>query len=514
MSQDDLEQKRLKRFLERRHPEYEDKKEHWEFLESSYAGGRGWFEANIFRYYKEGNSEFEGRKKRAYRFNHTKEVVDLVDKHLFKQEIARSEDAPESVKKFWRLSTMNHLSIREFAHRISNRSSTFGRIWVVVDSSYLNPEGVMSIADEKSEKFRTYAYIVTPKSVLDMSLDDFGDLNWILIHEQVRDDENPIDSSGDVIDRYRLWTKEDWTLFTVKREGRKSTVFKEGPFPHSLGEVPVIPADCFISDEEYTSSGLIDDVAYMDRAATNYMSCTDTIIHDQTFSQLAIPAQAIAPEDKDETKEAITTMGTKRIFTYDGEGGGKPFYLSPDVKQAELIMTVVNKIIAQIYHTVGLAGERTKDDNSQGIDNSSGVAKAYDFERVNSLLAAKADSLEVVENKIARLVAKWNGEEVDPEAKLVSYPDNFDVRGLYDEFEISARLSLIEAPDLVRREQMESMIDKLFPNIKKDLREKMTKELEEWPVHEVVEPGAVSGKGAIAKEGKNSLANSLVKGKK
>jgi len=178
-----------------------------------------------------------------------------------------------------------------------------------------------------------------------------------------------------------------------------------------------------------------------------------------------------------------------------------------------LIITVINKIIGEIYHTVGLAGERTKDDNSQGIDNSSGVAKAYDFERVNSLLAAKADSLEVVENKLAWLVAKWNGEDIAPEARLVSYPDNFDTRSLYDEFEISARLSLIEAPDLVRRRQMEMLIDKLFPKIKAELREKMLSELQSWPP-KIEEVEGATGKGTIAKEGKNSLANKLVKGKK
>jgi hypothetical protein len=51
---------------------------------------------------------------------------------------------------------------------------------------------------------------------------------------------------------------------------------------------------------------------------------------------------------------------------------------------------MVNKIIGEIYHSVGMAGERTKQDNAMGIDNSSGVAKAYDFERMNAMLATKA----------------------------------------------------------------------------------------------------------------------------
>jgi len=249
---------------------------------------------------------------------------------------------------------------------------------------------------------------------------------------------------------------------------------------HGLGIVPVVLADNIISDEEYCAQSLIDEIAYLDRAVANYLSNLDAIIQDQTFSQLAMPAQNVLPGEDNYTK--LTEMGTKRIFLYDGEGGAQPFYLSPDPKQAQMILAVINKIISEIYHTVGLAGERTKQDNAVGIDNSSGVAKAYDFERVNALLAAKADSLEAVENKIAHIVAKWSGEDARIEKDLVSYPDDFDTRGLYDEFDIAARLMLISAPDAVRQEQMKAVLDKLFPQLAKDLRKKMEAELKSWPV--------------------------------
>ncbi len=119
---------------------------------------------------------------------------------------------------------------------------------------------------------------------------------------------------------------------------------------------------------------------------------------------------------------------------------------------------------------------------------SAGVAKAYDFERVNALLAAKADSLEMTENKIVRLVCLWNGEKVDDEQKLVSYPNNFDTRGLYDEFDLAARLMLVDAPDSVRREQMQSVLDKLFPQLPQAKRAEIEKELKDWPPQDVVDP--------------------------
>ena len=544
--------------ISRRHPEYERLQSHWEFLENTYKGGREWFnEGNIFKYLKEGDKEFKDRLLRAYRFNHTREVVDLVDKYLFKMPISRNESAPESVKRFWKNVTLGGLDIRDFMKRVSNKTSRLGRIWIVVDTN--KNEEIKSIADEKRSGARTYAYTVDPINVCDMSYDDNNKLNWILIHEQVRDDEDPLTSSGNMLSRYRLWERHQSTVITVDsgmqsnpgtkaavnainsgRTGHVSTIdpgavsigggmriIVDEPTPHDFGAVPVFHADHVISDELYWSPSMIDDVAYLDRAVANYLSNLDAIIQDQTFSQLVIPAGGIPDEttfeDDKTTKEKMVALGTSRIFTFNAEAGSAPQFISPDVKQAEIILTVINKIVAEIYHTTGLSGERTKDDNGAGIDNSSGVAKAYDFERVNSMLAAKADSLELVEKKLAQFVAQWNGDEIKDEERLVSYPDNFDVRGLRDEFSIASNLSLIEAPDAVRREQMLILINKLFPQLKNDLLEKMKKEIEKWPPKP--EPEAVSGQPAqpgksgrsgsqqqeFKKAATNSLANKAVK---
>lgn len=473
-------QKKLRNLVDRRHPEYVANKDHWKFLESTYEGGREWFkEGNIFRYVKEGNGEFADRVERCYRFNHTKEVVDLLNKYLFKQNIIRNtDDAPESVKRFWTNATKNNLGIRDFMRQVGRKSSVAGRVAIVVDNN-ASTTGVISKADEAAAGVRTYAYAVGPAQILDFSWGEDGELLWILLMEIARDDVDPLTSSGENKNRWRLWTRNEWFLFEERKVGRngRTQIVQIDSGNHALAAVPVVLCDHIITDEDYVAPSFIDDIAYLDRAVANYLSNLDAIIQDQTFSQLAMPAQNVLPGS--DTAKVLQEMGTKRVFLYDGEGGHPPMYLSPDPKQAQMVLSMVNKIINEIYHTSGMAGERTKEDNSLGIDNSSGVAKAYDFERVNALLQAKADSLEVTENRIARLVAKWNGESI--EADLVSYPDNFDTRGLYDEFDIAARLMLIEAPDEVRQEQMKAVIEKLFPQVAKAIKETMMNSLKEWP---------------------------------
>lgn len=462
----------LQALIKRRHPEYEESLAHWNFMELCYDGGRKWFDGNIFRYHKEGEVEFKDRIARAYRFNHSKEIVDLVGKYIFKSKIFRNTDnAPKEVTDFWsKTNKSGTISIQRFIRQLERMSSVFGRVWVVVDNTSIDS--------------REYGYIVKPQNVLDLSYDDEGNLNWILILETYRDDDDPLESTGEISERFRLWTKNEWFLFKAESVPGSSVDVRVSQIDtgaHNLGIVPVFAADHNDNDSLYSSPALIGDIAYLDRACANYLSNLDAIIQDQTFSQLAMPAQGLMPGEDAHNK--MIEAGTKRIFTFDGEGGNHPFYLSPDVKQAELIITAISKIINEIYHTVGMAGERTKQDNSIGIDNSSGVAKAYDFERVNALLATKAVSLKQAEVKIVILVLLWNGiadqyteEEI---SSWITYPETFDVRGISDEFSIASNLALIEAPLEMRKEQLRTLVDKLYPRLKEDLKNKMLKEIDD-----------------------------------
>lgn len=481
---------KLHKLIARRHPLYKGMKAHWEFLEATYNGGREWFGSNIFRYHKEGDGEYSDRVARAYRFNHTREVVDLINKYLFRGEIHRNyEDAPKQVVTFWKNVDGRGTDIKEFAKSVSQKSSIAGRTWVIVDNKMTEETQAVSVADE--QEGGVYAYAVSPLDVLDMSWGDDGALNWILIREYYRDDSDPFESSGKVSQQYRLWTRNDWYLVRSKNVNAAGEIvtshveLSSGGYEladeghHGLSMVPAICVDNVIGDGKWTTPALINDIAYLDRAVANYLSNLDAIIQDQTFSQLAMPAQNIMPGE--EAYEKMLELGTKRIFVYDGEGGAGPHFLSPDPRQAQLIISAIQQIINEIYHSVGLAGERTKADNAKGIDNSSGVAKSKDFERVNSLLISKADSLEVFENRLVHLVAAWSGAKLDSnDDDLVEYSDSFDVRGLYDEFDIAMQLALIEAPTTLRSEQMNQVVKKLFPVLSKELKERIKKDVEEW----------------------------------
>lgn len=480
---------------ERRHPEYQNKVDHWGFLNSTYESSRAWFKENIFKFTREGDETYAGRLLRAYRFNHTREVVDLVNKYLFKTAPQRSEDVPEYLKRFRKRATMSGLAIEDFERQVSRLASIYGRVYVVVDNNA--SDEVVTVADEKSGAVKLYAYTVKPQDFLDCGYDDNGRFKWVLLREIQRDDDDPFNCSGHCEELFRLWTTDKWYLFEPRRKRNKVTWTLKAEGEHNLGMVPVIKADHIESDNRYAVPALIEDIAYLDRAIANYLSNLDQIINDQTFSQLVMPAQGVlgtsgvaghvlADEtDPDTIKAArrVVKMGTSQIMLFDGEGGMAPSYIAPDPRQANLIITTIKQVINEIYHTVGLAGERTKQDNSQGIDNSSGVAKAYDFEKVNGLLSAKANAMQNFANRLEGLARAWNGEKDtldQPEEPAVLYSTNFDVRSLSDDLAIAQQLSLLSVPMEVRQVQLTGIVEKIWPMMSAAQRKKLEKAIANW----------------------------------
>lgn len=471
----------LSRVIGRKHPEYDRNLPEWLFYKATYDGGRPWFEKNIFKYIKEGTDEYAERVERAYRFNHTREVVDLVNKYIFKADIARKEDAEDYITSFWNNATLQKRDIEHFMQITSALASIYGRIWIVVDSN--SPSGIVTKADAKKLKSRVYTYTVAPTDVLDVSFAEDGELNWIKIREAERDDADPFSYTGKINEKVRIWTRDKWYLY--KTASPTNTNYElEDSGTHGLGIVPVTYLDHSETENPFTSTALIAEIAYLDKAVANYLSNLDAIIQDQTFSQLVIPAEAIAFSEDDETNlgAKLLEFGTKRIFLYhSGESNTKPDFISPDPKQADVILAMINKIISEIYHSVGMAGERTKQDNAVGIDNSSGVAKAYDFERMNAMLATKAKALEFCENRIVRLVKAWHGDlsNFDDVEDYVEYSRDFDVRNLSNEFDIANNLAIIDAPKTLRHQQMKSLVDKLYPQLSKKLKEEIEKDVED-----------------------------------
>lgn len=492
---------------QRRHPEYNQKLKHWIFCQETYDGGRQWFVNNVHKYIKEGDREFELRRERSFRFNHTREVVNLLTKYLYKEGAIRNMDnAPDCIKKYWCHSMLYGGDINTLMKAACSQSSITGDAWIITDTT---ADEAINTVSENGGKDRVYSYIVKPQDMLDFAYDSTGDLAWILFRVASRDDQDPFVSDPTIRENYIIWTKTNFYVMQeviIKQEygvtssaamsyglGTPDSVYKPKfrlikSGENKIGVIPAVRVPHIQDGNVYCKNGLIDDIVYLDRANANYCSNLDAIIQDQTFSQLVMPASGLdtGSAQEGDAERKILDMGTKRIFTYSSDATVGPNFISPDASQAKLIIEVMQTIVNEIYHSIGLAGERTSTDNGIGSQSSSGAAKAYDFDRLNAMLKSKADIMELVENQLVNMVLLWNGQKVidnseNDDNTLVKYPDTYDVRGLPDEFDIAQNLMVVQAPDTVRRQQMTNLVEKLFPKLKQGLRDEMTKDIQSWP---------------------------------
>lgn len=443
----------FKKLVSRTHPKYSEYSARWTFWKDSYLGGPDYVNSYLFKYFKEGAEEFAQRKERAYRENHTKKVVDLINSYLFKED-AKRKTSNTKIKAFHDNFDGKGTSISQFMKKLALWASVEGRMYVVMDKRPLpEEERTGTQADNIDPSAQPYCYMVFPQDVKDIAFDENGAVRWALIRETKRDDEDPLNCTGDVSEFYRLWMPGKWMLLT-----KEGNVQEEGDT--GLDIVPIVIVDSEENDE-YVGQSLIGDVAYLDRAIFNNWSRLDTIVCDQTFSQLIFPVEGLPAEilTNEKLREQFLTLATNRIILYSAAAQAPPCFISPDASQADFILRMIESQITKLYASIGLQGEVGNE-----VKTESGVSKAYDFDKLNKMLASRAGNLEQAEIHINKIFSKWTDIQADVE---VEYPDEFDVKSLSDEVALAQELALLDVSETFTKEIMKAVALKALPKADK-----------------------------------------------
>lgn len=148
-------------------------------------------------------------------------------------------------------------------------------------------------------------------------------------------------------------------------------------------------------------------------AIFNLCSELREILRNQAFSILCYPLTSLI--NKNSIEEGITT-GTDYVLPFDGEKGQPPLFISPSAEQASLIQAEIARLVDDIYRQANLTSVvavQTK---------QSGVAKQWDFEQTNQILADMAENCEIGEREIIKTLGLWTNEEI--EYKVI-YPRDF-----------------------------------------------------------------------------------------
>lgn len=390
------------------HPEYLTHFKRWEFLRSSYLGSYEYKMGEyLTKYQYEADSEYFRRIATTPYDNHVKSIVHIYNSFLYRQPIKRDfgniAGTPE-LDSFMRDTDLEGRSFESFMRDVNTWSTVYGSCVVLLDKPQSNAR---TRAEELQQGIRPYASIYTPENVLDWEYSrqpsGYYDLTYLKLLEVEQ-------KAYGMNARYyiREFTKDTIRLSEYNAEKGKSQIMEE--MPNELGIIPAVWVYANRSPIRGIGVSEVGDIADMSNAIFNELSEIEQTIRLSTSPSLV------------KTPEVDAAAGPGAIITVPNETDPnlKPYLLQPSGQSVEAILKSIDEKIVAIDRMACMSGIRTAQTRQQ-----SGIAMMTEYSMLDAKLTEKAKSLELAEEQLFRLFAKWQGVEFDGE---IEYPMAFHIR--------------------------------------------------------------------------------------
>jgi len=453
---------RLSRAVLRKRDEFRKAEPVYRFFEEAYKGGVDYINSShLYIHTFEDGEGFHERRKRAYYYNYCAPIVNAYNSFIYRQKVARDFGVLDDnilFRQFLDNADKQGNSFEEFVRNISKWSSVTGLQFILVDKP---AEDAETMKEELDRGLFPYFVRVSPLNVWDWGLDRWGNLLWVKILE-THQDQDDFEKSPDSVMRFRIWYRDRWELYEVEKgSGGTSKAFKIGEAPHPVGDVPLVPV-CHFAEEPMTGFSLLNDIAYVNRALYNWCSLLDEILYRQTFSQLVMPEDPKNPINE-------KALGTARGLGFPPDSKHAPHFINPDASQARVLMDQIEKGVEEIYRLATLRG-------AIGVsEESSGVARSYDFMITNNTLSNKALNMEEAEMKALRFWAKWQG--IAAPEHVIEYPREFEISSLGEEIENVIKSRTLRISERFDQIMKEKIVKRMAPRLSRDDVERIRAEI-------------------------------------
>jgi len=279
-------------------------------------------------------------------------------------------------------------------------SSVFGAVWLILTKPNL---GLQTQAEELSAGVRPYLNMLTPLAVTDWQYTRNAIGKYTLSYFKYIEDFN-----GD-IQVIKEWTPDTITTSTVNVK-EKGLIQREEEI-NQLGEIPAICVYNQKSDVRGIGISDIQDIALMQKHIYNMTSEAVEAIKMGTHPSV-VATQDIA---------GLTAGPGSVIQMPDNlEPGLKPYALEFSGAPIDSIYKSINHAIDSIDKMANTGAVRATEAKTM-----SGVAMEVEFSLLNSRLAQKGQGLQLAEEQLWKLFAKYIGTDY---TGYVQYPNSFNIR--------------------------------------------------------------------------------------
>ncbi|TAN62855.1 phage portal protein [bacterium] len=391
--------------LEKRHPDYDAWVGQWRFYMRSYLGGKVYRDGDyLLQHPFESAANYKRRKETAYYYNYCGPIVDIFVSHLFRRE-ARADFGSLTgdllFEAFLNDADLDGASLKHFMRDAERLAGVYGRVSILVDKPGVP---ALTLAGAMQDGIRPYVTLVTPENLVDWSYERLASGKPMLSMVKIKEGE----------DEYRIWTKDRWELWEVEEDG-STVLIAMGE--HGLGEVPLVNLYNRKSGAQMLGVSDLQDIADINKNI--YYLCSDAkeIIENTAFPMLAVPYEKGGGDKK--------ALGPRNILQFDpAEPNARPYWLEAPHSSLTEIREWVKQDIAEIHRIAKMGGVKATEDYGAV---KSGVALELEYQQLYAALSEKADNLELAQNKVLELWAKWQGKFFDG---VVDYPDDFSARDI------------------------------------------------------------------------------------
>lgn len=398
-------------------------------LKDGYYGIGGFDDGSyLIQHPRETDKKYGKRKEAAYYLNYVSSVVDGHVNPIFRSPISRDwkgSGLQEIFEKFSLDVDCLGTNLDSFMKMAALASKLYGIVFLVVDNFQEVPQTKDKTIEERAFP---YLYLVEPSAVTEYKLDRLGRLIAFSFEEKAEDGEST---------QTRTFTAEKWQIDNGE----------EGD--NHLGVVPVIPllSRKIKLGEELPPSEF---AAIVKTNLNIFQQCSwlNEILQNQTFPLLVYPSN-----------EAVDlTIGSENALGFDGETSHHaPSFIAPPSGPAEVLAANVDRLIKEIYRMAQMS-------HTTGVEKqTSGVARAWDFEESNLALSDFAENLENAEKQITFLFSRYMNDATFE--YLCSYSRNFQVPDLEKELSIAQSALDLGFGALFDAEVLKKILATLFPDL-------------------------------------------------
>jgi hypothetical protein len=407
---------------------YDNYANRWEYYIRSYLGGE---EYKNGRYLQEYNLELENEFEKRLQFtpldNHCRNIVHIYSSFLFRvaptRQLGSLETDPTTMM-FLDDADLEGRSYNSLLREVQTYASVYGHCWLLVDKPNSNAR---TRAEELQQEIRPYLNIYTPENVLDWEWDRAASGKYYLKYLKIREFRS---KEKDI---YRLWYLDRIDTVEMKRMGASEPRIIES-VDNPIGQIPAV----ILYNQRSPSRGLgvsdLTDVADLQRAIYNELSEIEQLIRLSNHPSLV------------KTRDVDASAGAGAIIEMPDnvDPALKPYILQPSGQNLDSVLKTIETKIDAINRLTHVGAVRSTSERTV-----SGVALRTEFQLLNARLAEKAKLMELAEEQIWRLYAKWQDKAFDGK---IMYPDSFDLRDWATDLEVlqQAKASNIKSDTFVK----------------------------------------------------------------